>query len=165
MGWLRRFLHGRRKLLETNEPERAFAPDPGADTFPLAAGKNNDEAFAFIRRQGLSLLGVASGEVRSLRHFAGGMLLFATQWEPYSAKTIGSLRSSVEAGQIAPLGIVLFEDSREDVASRKSESWYFSQTYVLAPQSAPLRPLVGRVPFRVFVGNAGVVERIVEGKM
>src|SRR5438105_575045 len=109
MGWLDRFLRGPRELLDTAEPDRAFPPDPSADTWQLASGGNNDEAIALIRRDGLSLIAVASGEVRPLSAFAGGVLLFATAWEPYSAKTIGSMRGRVEAGEIKPFGVVLFE--------------------------------------------------------
>jgi hypothetical protein len=164
MGWLDRFLRGRRELLDTAEPERAFAPDPTDDTWALAPGANNDEALQLIRRDGLSLTAVASGEVRPLSAFAGGLLLFATAWEPYSAKTIGSLRGRVEAGEVKPFGVVLFENTRDEVASTKSEAWYFSHTYVLAPASEALRPLVGRVPLQLFLGESGIIERVVEGK-
>jgi hypothetical protein len=164
MGWLDRFLKGRRELLDTAEPERAFAPDPAADTWQLAAGGTNDEVFAAIGRDGLSLVAVATGEVRPLSAFAGGVLLFGTVWEPYTAKTIGAMRAEVEAGRVGPFGVVLFESTRDEVAATKSEAWYFRHAYVLPPASEGLRPLIGRVPFRLFVGASGGVERVVEGK-
>ena len=164
MGWLDRFLKGRRELLDTNEPERAFAPDPIADTWQLAGRGANDEALAAIRRDGLSLVAVASREGRPLSAFAGGVLLFATAWEPYSARTIGAMRAEVEAGRVGPFGVVLFESTPDEVVSSKSEAWYFCHAHVLAPASEGLRPLVGRVPFRLFVGASGQVERVVEGK-
>jgi hypothetical protein len=164
MGWLDRFLRGRRQLLDTAEPERAFAPDPFADTWQLASGGDNEQAIALIRRNGLSLVAAASGEVRPLSAFAGGVLLFATAWEPYSAKTIGSMRGRVEAGEVKPFGVVLFENTRDEVTANKAEAWYFPHAYVLAPASVALRPLVGRVPFQLFVGASGSVERVVEGK-
>jgi hypothetical protein len=164
MGWLDRFLRGRRELLETAEPERAFAPDPAADTWPLVADGNNEDALALIRRDGLHLVSVRSGEARALPSFAGGILLFATTWEPYSATTLGSLRPEVEAGRVNPFGVVLFENTRDEVAASKAEAWYFAHAFVLAPPSEALRPLVARVPLRLFIGAAGALERVVEGK-
>src|SRR5262249_48559367 len=101
---------------------------------------------------------------RALSGFAGGVLLFGTVWEPYSAKTIGAMRARVEGGQADPFGVVFFENTREEIAADKSEVWYFSRAYVLAPQSEALRPMIGRVPFRVMVGASGAIETVIEGK-
>jgi hypothetical protein len=164
MGLFDWFFGGREKLLDSKEPERAFAPDPSADVWQLATGATNDKAFAQLQEQGVSLLRVNSGEAVSLSAFPSGVLLFATVWEPYSAKTIGAMKKAIDAGNGKPFGIVFFENSRQEVVETKQASWYFSQAYVLAPESASLRELIGRVPFHVFVSADGKVERIVEGK-
>jgi hypothetical protein len=155
---------GREKLLDSDEPERAFAPDPSADVWQLSSGTTNDKALAQIRERGVNLLRVSSGEAVTLSALPSGVLLFATMWEPYSAKTIGAMKKAVDAGNAKPFGIVFFENSRQEVAENKQASWYFSQAYVLAPESVSLRELIGRVPFHVFVGADGKVDRIVEGK-
>ena len=164
MEWLDRFLRGRRELLDTPEPERAFAPDTSADTWQLASGGDNEQAVALIRSEGLSLMAAASGEVRPIDAFAGGVLLFATVWEPYSAKMIGSMRSRVEAGGVQPFGVVLFENTRDEIIATKSKAWYFPYAYVLAPKSEIMRTLFGRVPFKMHVGASGGIECFSEGK-
>ena len=163
MGLFDWFFRGREKLLDSDEPERAFAPDPSADVWQLATGGTNEKAFARIHEQGVHLLRVSSGEAVSLSAFPTGVLLFATVWEPYSATTIGAMKKAIDAGHNKPCGIVFFENSRQEIAESKQSSWYFSQAYVLAPESASLRELIGRVPFHVFVGADGKAERIVEG--
>lgn len=164
MGWLDRMFQARKKLLETDEPERAFAPDPESDVWPLAVGATNENVFAQIRQQGVSLVRVPTGESVTLSEFAPGVLLFGTMWDTYSAKTIGGMKQSVDAGQVASFGVVFFENSRGDVAEVKRSSWYFPHALVLDQPSASLRAQIGRVPFRVFVGPSGQVERIQEGK-
>jgi hypothetical protein len=164
MGLLDWFFRDREKLLDSDEPERAFAPDPQSDVWQLATGAANEGAFARIREQGVNLLRVSSGEAAKLAAFPAGVLLFATVWEPYSAKTIGAMKTAIDAGTVQPFAIVFFENSREEIVESKQSSWYYSQAYVLAPESADLRQLIGRVPFHVFVTADGKVERIVEGK-
>ena len=159
-----RFFRSREKLLDSDEPERAFAPDPSADVWQLATGGNNEKAYARIREQGLNLLRVSSGEAVTLSAFPFGVLLFATVWEPYSAKTIGAMKKAIDAGNVKPFAIVFFENGRQEIAESKQSSWYFLQAYVLAPESAGLRELIGRVPFHVFVEADGKAERIFEGK-
>src|SRR5262245_6047590 len=151
-------------LLHSDEPERAFAPDPSADVWQLATRGTNEQAFAQIHERGVTLLRVSSEEAVTLSAFPSGVLIFATVWEPYSAKTIGAMKRTIDAGRVEPLAIVFFENSRQEIAESKQSSWYFSQAYVLAPESAGLRELIGRVPFHVFVGADGKAERIVEGK-
>jgi hypothetical protein len=164
MGWLDRFLSGRRELLATSEPERAFAPDPSSDTWPLVVDGDNAQAIEAIRRDGLKLVAAASGEVRSISEFGGGVLLLATVWEPYSAVTIGALRGPVEAGEIRPFAVVFFENTRDEVVATKSDAWYFAHAFVLAPESGTIRSLIRRVPLRIFIGLSGEIECVVEGK-
>jgi hypothetical protein len=163
MAWFD-WLRGRKKLLDSDEPERAFAPDPQSDVWQLATGATNDEAFARIRERGVDLLHVSSGEAVTLSAFPSGVLLFATVFEPYSAKTIGAMKKAIDAGSVRSFAIVFFENSRKEIEESKQSSWYYSQTFVLAPESAGLRELIGRVPFHVFVGPDGKLERIAEGK-
>jgi hypothetical protein len=165
MAWLDWLLRGRKKLLESPEPERAFAPDPQADYWPLASGSDNEAAYTQIRDQGICLVRVGSGQEVALTDFAPGALLFATMWEPYSAKTIGALKHAVDAGEWKKFGIVFFENTREEVIEAKQSSWYYPQTYILAAASFSLRGRIGRVPFRVFLNAGGQVERIAEGKL
>ena len=157
------WLRSREKLLDSTEPERAFAPDPESDVWQLETRATNEEACALIRERGVNLLRVSSGEAVTSSAFASGVLLFATVWEPYSAKTIGAMKKAIDAGNVQPFAIVFFENSREEIAESKQLSWYFSQACVLAPESGVLRELIGRVPFRVVIGVDGKVERIVEG--
>jgi hypothetical protein len=164
MGWLDRWFRGRERHLESAEPERAFAPDPEANSWPLDSTRTNEEAYDFIRNGGVALVCAASGEVPDLRAFAGGVLLFATIWEPYSAKTIGVLKQRVDAGQVGKFGIVLFENTREEVTEGKRDAWYYPNAWTLAPDSAALKRLIARVPFHVFIGANGQVEKITEGK-
>ncbi len=44
------------------------------------------------------------------------------------ARSECSMRGRVEAGEVKPFGVVLFENTREEVAS-KSEAWYFPHAY------------------------------------
>jgi hypothetical protein len=164
MGMIDWFLNRRRRFLATTEPERAFAPEPSSNTFAVAADGDNQGAFALLHKDGATLVSVASGEIRTLPSFAGGILLFATAWEPYSAKTIGSFRARVDSGQVNPFGIVFFENTREEIVERKSDSWYFAHIYVLAPPSAPLKQLIKQVPFQVTLNVRGAIEQIAEGK-
>lgn len=164
MGWFSRFFRSREKLLSSNEPERAFAPDPSADVWQLSTGTSNEQAFDLIRKHGVALLRVSTGESASLSTFASGALLFATVWEPYSAKTIGAMKKTIDAGQSKPFAIVFFENTRDEIAESKKSSWYYANAYVLAPETTALRTLIGRVPFQVHVGADGQVQSIVEGK-
>jgi hypothetical protein len=93
------------------------------------------------------------------------MLSLVTIWEPYSAKTIGSLRAPFENREIHPLGIVLFEHTREEVLAKKSMAWYFEIAYVLHAESLPFRDLVAEVPMHLLMGSGGVVERVLARKV
>lgn len=163
MGWFDRLFRSRERHLQSNEPERAFAPEPGANYWLLDSNKTNDEAYSFIRHCGVSLIRARSGETAELSDFRGGVLLFATTWEPYSAKTIGGLKQNIDRGQCSPLAIVFFENTNVEVVGAKKESWYFPNTWTLAASSAELKPLIARVPFQVVIGGDGEVERILEG--
>src|SRR5207244_659859 len=110
MGWLDWFFGSRESLLQSAEPERAFAPDPHADVWQLVTGATNEAAYTQIREHGVTLLRVRTGESVSLSTFASGVLLFATIWEPYSAKTIGATKNSIDAGKTKLFGIVFFEN-------------------------------------------------------
>ena len=164
MGWFEGWFRGRERHLESAEPERAFAPNPEVDYWPLDPNKTNNEAYDSIRQHGVTLVRSNSGETATLSAFNGGVLLFATLWEPYSAKTIGALKQGIDGGRVDKFGVVLFENSREEIAQNKEESWYFPNAWSLAPSSGDLKPLICRVPFHVFVGPDGKVERIAEGK-
>jgi hypothetical protein len=122
MGWFDWFFRGREKLLESEEPERAFAPDPESDVWQLATGGTNERAFTRIREQGVNLLCVSSRETAGLSAFPSGALLFATAWDPYSAKTIGAMKKAVDAETIQSFAIVFFENSREEVVELKQSS-------------------------------------------
>ena len=61
-------------------------------------------------------------------------------------------------------GVVFFENGREEIGSIKKDAWYFPHAFVLAPESTPVRSLIGRVPFTVRVASDGAVESIIEGK-
>ena len=163
MGWLDRWIRGRERYLQTDEPERAFAPDPESDFFPLYPVRTNDEAYDFIRTRGITLVRASSGETADLSAFSGGMLLFVTLWEPYSAKSIGALKGKLDAGQGGMFGVVAFEHTRDEVLE-SSQSWFLPYAWTLAPESAELKPLIGRVPFTVFIGSDGQVSQITEGK-
>jgi len=164
MGWLDRWFRGRERHLESAEPERAFAPEPEADVWPLDPSRSNDKAYDFIRKNGITLIRTTSGETAGLTAFSSGVLLFATIWEPYSAKTIGALKQSIDASRAGRFGIVLFENTREEIMDSKREAWYLPTAWTLAPASAELKRLIARVPFHVFVGASGEVEQITEGK-
>jgi hypothetical protein len=165
MGWLDRLLHGRKQLLNSPEPERAFAPDPSADYWPLEPNRTNDEAYKFIREHGIALIQTSTGSSADLSEFKGGLLLFATRWEPYSARSMGALKQGVDARRIDKFGIVFFQDTWHEVTENKSDAWYFQNAWTLAEESAALGLLIARVPFQVFVGADANVTRIVEGKM
>ncbi len=163
--FVQRWLRGRKQLLNSTEAERAFAPDPNADFWPLDTNRTNEKAYDFIREGGIALVRASNGESADLLHFNSGLLHFATTWESYSAMTIGSLKRSVDGGRTAKFGIVLFEETREGVAQRKAEAWYYPNIWTLASASADLKPLIARVPFQIFIGADGKVEHIVEGKV
>jgi hypothetical protein len=165
MGWLDWFIGERKKLLDSDDPIRAFAPDPDRDYWPLAVDTDNEDAYAFIKEGPVHLVWAATGESTSLSAIAPARVVFATMWDTYSAQTIGTLKAAVDEKRAATFGIVLFENSRDEVVERKQEAWYFARTLVLAPSSEELRPLITRVPFQVLVDAAGRVERIIEGRV
>src|SRR5262245_6914675 len=128
MGWLDWLLGNREKFLSSDESERAFAPDPTLDYWPLAdRPKSNDEAYELLRRDGVQLIHVETGTRKSLGDLPGGMLLFATVWEPYSAKAIGNLARQFDQDDTAHFGIVYFEIDRDEVLEDKNDSWYFKR--------------------------------------
>ncbi|MBK8067516.1 MAG: hypothetical protein IPK27_07755 [Rhodanobacteraceae bacterium] len=157
-------LERRLLLLASEGPERAFSPDPDSDSWKLHAG-GNGLAISFLKSRGLRLVHVVAGEAYSLVHFSGGMLSLVTTWEPYSAKTIGSLRVPFENREVLPLGMVLFEHTRDEVLARKSMAWYFEIAYVLDAESLPFRELVAEVPMHLLMGSAGAVERVLVRKV
>jgi|GEM_PF-6908575 hypothetical protein len=165
MRWLDWLLGNREKFLSSDESERAFAPDPTLDYWPLAdRPKSNDEAYELLRRDGVQLIHVETGTRKSLGDFPGGMLLIATVWEPYSAKAIGNLARQFDQDDTANFGIVYFEVDRDEALEEKNDSWYFKRLFVLAPASHAVRELIGRVPFRIIVDPDGQITEIVEGK-
>lgn len=165
MGWLDWLLGNHEKFLSTDEPERAFAPDPTLDYWPLAdRPPSNEEAYELLRRNGVQLVHVETETSYSLADFPGGMLLFATFWETYSAKAIGNLARQFDQDGAANFGIVFFETDRDEVVEEKSDSWYFKRAFVLAPASQGVRELIGRVPFRIIVDPDAQITEFVEGK-
>jgi len=165
MGWLDWLLGNREQHLSSDESERAFAPDPTLDYWPLAdRPKTNDDAYELLRRDGVTLVHVETGEESSLADFPGAILLFAAVWEPYSAKAIGNLARQFDEDDSANFGIVFFEVERDEVLEDKNDSWYFKKSFVLSQASQGIRELIGRVPFRVIVTPDGEIAEIAEGK-
>ena len=165
MGWLDWLLGNREQYLTSDQSERAFAPDPTLDYWPLAdRPKSNKEAYEFLHRDGVRLVHAETGDEKSLADFPGGLLLFATIWEPYSAKAIGNLARQFDEDESANFGIVFFEASRNELLDDKNDSWYFKRAFVLAHASSGLREMIGRVPFRVVVTPDSEIAEIAEGK-
>jgi hypothetical protein len=164
MGWLD-WLLGTRGQYASDQSERAFAPDAALDYWPLAdRPHSNDKAYESLRRGGANLVHVETGNEKLLADFSGGLLLFATVWEPYSAKAIGNLCRQLDGDDSAVFGIVFFEVSRAEIREGKKNSWYFKKSYVLSSDSHKLRELIGRVPFRLFISPDGKICDTIEGK-
>ncbi len=164
MGWLDWFTAERKKLIDSSDPVRAFAPDPNLNYWPLEVNADNEQAYARIKQASVDLIWAATGEPTQLSAIAPGRVLFATMWDTYSAQTIGALKQAVDDNRLSGFGIVLFENSREEVIERKHQAWYYARTLVLAPSALNLRPLIKRIPFQVVIGAAGRVDQIIEGK-
>src|SRR5262245_35916092 len=105
MGLFDWFFRGRQQLLHSDEPERAFAPDPSDDVFQLATRATNEQAFAQIDVRRVTVLRVSSEEAVTLSAFPPGVLIFATVSETYAAKTIGPVKRTIDAGRVEPLAI------------------------------------------------------------
>lgn len=159
----RGFVEQREKLLDSDDPIRAFAPDPSSNVWKLNVGKDNSVAYDQIQANGLSLIRVNDGAPASLSDFANGMLIFVTQWEPYSAQTIGNLKGQIDSGSIKNFGLVYFENTADEVAERKKKSWYFNSAYVLADESAKIKDMINRIPVRLMIDADGTIESVSEG--
>ena len=159
----REFIEDREKLLDSNDHVRAFAPDPSSDVWELNPGQDNSAAYDHIHANGLFLNRVNDDTSASLADFANGTLILVTQWEPYSARTIGHLKGQVDSGSVSKFGLVFFENSAEEVATRKRESWYFDSAYIVAEESAKIKDMINRIPVTLTIDADGKIDSVSEG--
>jgi hypothetical protein len=145
------FLSRREQLLNSANPELAFASDParGAQALP---GKSNEAAYGLLR-QGAFLRRLHDGAEVAAAAFE--RLLFVEAWDVLSATAQGSHRKPFEEGLLGSFGIVFVSTTPQRAARAKPE-WYWRVAFELV-EGHPLRDAISVIPFMAVRGADGTL--------
>lgn len=163
MGIFDRIFKKQEKYIETSEHHKAFSLNPGLDYCQLSNSKDNSEAIEFIKSQILKIKHIKSGQTIALNDLHEYLIVFMVTWDSYCTKSIGSLKRKIDNKELIKFGVILFEENEEYVKSRKLNSWYYDNIYVLTDESKQFINKIGQVPFLVGNDDSGKSFEFVTG--
>lgn len=164
MNILKRFLSGRRDLINSSDPIRAFAVNPDKAFHQLHGDEGNVKARALLLHS-VEFQPLAGGSPRPLASLASGLLLFVVSWEPYCAESIGGLFGRRKRDPAIRIAIVFLDDEPlPGFADSKRSSWYFPDAYVPIAGSRALTSAIQRVPWLVELDASMNIVREIEGR-